>query len=217
MNLNSPPTGRSMKDLFEEYLELAVQEAILQWQGKEGELSRQLQNKVVIDSDFLRGWLGHWMLARSNPIRLRAQLSDYLQEIRPLTISASPQDLPGMVIEHAGKMKTLGATKGVQTSLVSKFTFSLAPETIVPYDKRARDGLGRMFNMTIREHDYPEYLKAFHRFKDICDKYLDESGLEAEYKNRYEQSGMSEQLFRMRVADKMLMIIGGFDPKLMGK
>ena len=60
---------------------------------------------------------------------------------------------------------------------MSKFAFSLRPEVIVPYDKRARQGLGAMFGRRLPDHDYPAYLAAFHRFADAFSAHLDETGV----------------------------------------
>ena len=192
------------------HLEVAARSAIRTWAGKEGQMSRELRELGVIDEAFLRRWLDLWMLARSNPISYRPLLAAELGTVvRPALIAASEEQLPALVSELARGLQAAGATRGLQTSLVSKFAFSLRPEVIVPYDKRARRGLGEMFGRRLPDHDYPAYLAAFHRFADAFSGHLDETGVTASMRNDWAPV-MSERLFRMRAADKYFMLLGGF-------
>lgn len=198
------------------HLNLAARSAIRTWAQGEGQMSRELRALRAIDENFLRRWLGLWMLARSNPRAYRPRLAAQLDAVRRALIEASKESLPALVSELAHGLEAAGATIGVQTSLVSKFAFSLRPEVIVPYDKRARRGLGEMFGRRLPDHDYPVYLAAFHRFAESFSVHLDETGVTEEMRNHWTPV-MSEQLFRMRAADKYLMLLGGFSVKRMAR
>jgi hypothetical protein len=199
------------------HLEVAARSAIRTWDGEEGALSREMRATDTVSEAFLSRWLGRWMLARSNPTRLRAALAGQLETVvRPALIAATDAELAGLVPVLASGLLEAGATTGLQTSLVSKFAFSLRPEVIVPYDKRARLGLGEMFGRRLPDHDYPAYLAAFHRFASAFSAHLDETGVAAAMRTDWEPV-MSERLFRMRAADKYFMLLGGFPVERMAR
>lgn len=199
------------------HLEVAARSAIRTWDGEEGALSREMRATDTVSEAFLSRWLGRWMLARSNPTRLRAALAGQLETVvRPALIAAKDAELAGLVPVLASGLLEAGATTGLQTSLVSKFAFSLRPEVIVPYDKRARLGLGEMFGRRLPDHDYPAYLAAFHRFASYFSAHLDETGVAAAVRTDWEPV-MSERLFRMRAADKYFMLLGGFPVERMAR
>lgn len=199
------------------HLEVAARSAIRTWAGGEGRMSREIQNLGVIDEAFLRRWLGLWMLARSNPRAYRPRLAAELGAVvRPTLIEAPEERLPVLIPELARGLEAAGATKGVQTSLVSKFAFSLRPEVIVPYDKRAREGLGKMFGRRLPDHDYPAYLSAFDQFVSAFSVHLDETGIAEAMRDDWAPV-MSERLFRMRAADKYFMLLGGFSVERMAR
>jgi hypothetical protein len=192
------------------HLKVAARSAVRTWAGGEGIMSREVQERGVIDQAFLRRWLGLWMLARANPRPYRASLAEKLGTVlRPALLGATEERLPALVPEFTLWLQNEGATRGLQTSLVSKFAFSLRPEVIVPYDKRARHGLSEMFGRRLPDHDYLAYLVAFHRFAAAFSAYLDETGVTAEMRSEWEPL-MSERLFRLRASDKYLMLLGGF-------
>jgi hypothetical protein len=191
-------------------LEVAARSAIRTWAGKEGTMSRQLRAGEAITEAFLQRWLGHWMLARSNPVSLRAALATELQTtVRPALIEATEDRLPQLVCDLADLLRQGNATRGLQTSLVSKFAFSLRPEVIVPYDRRARLGLRRMLGSRLSDHDYPAYLDAFNQFADYVVLMMEGEGITAAIRPEREPI-MTEALFRLRAADKYFMLLGGF-------
>ena len=199
------------------HLEVAARSAIRTWAGGEGRMSREIRELGAIDEAFLRRWLGLWMLARANALVYRPRLAAELGTVvRPALIAAPEERLPALVSELADGLEAAGATKGVQTSLVSKFAFSLRPEVIVPYDKRARQGLGAMFGRRLPDHDYSAYLAAFHRFAESFSAHLDETGVAAAMRDDWAPV-MSERLFRMRAADKYFMLLGGFPVERMAR
>jgi len=199
------------------HLEVAARSAIRTWAWGEGRMSREIRELGAIDEAFLRRWLGLWMLARSNPTPYRPLLAAELGTVvRPALIAAPEEQLPTLVSELARGLQAAGATRGLQTSLVSKFAFSLRPEVIVPYDKRARQGFGDMFGRRLPDHDYPAYLAAFHRFADAFSAHLDGTGVTGAMRDEWAPV-MSERLFRMRAADKYFMLLGGFPVERMAR
>lgn len=197
-------------DLFE----TAAHEAIRRWKGLEGQLAMEVRDRDRIDEDFLRRWLGAWMLARSNPRPLRVALAASLHDARRRVQEAANGELGNLIGRLAKEMFDQDVTKGRQTSLVSKFAFSLRPEEIAIYDKHGRYALAEEVGQRIKEHDYVAYLKAFYRFAQTCGRILDETALTERLRPRW-QPVMTERLFKLRTADKLLMLRGGFPIHLM--
>lgn len=196
-------------------VDIAASAAIKTWAGSEGEMSKNLRQSKTITEDFLRGWLSLWMLARSNPKLHREQLATFLTKVaRPAILSTEEDLLPACITKLTKDMKASGASRGLQTSLMSKFAFSLRPEVIVPYDRRARIGLGKLFAKRIREHDYVAYLSTFHEYSDHVSLFLDSTGKTDAFRTQWE-CVMSERLFKVRTADKYFMLLGGFSEKKM--
>ena len=199
------------------HLEVAARSAIRTWAGGEGRMSREIRELGAIDEAFLRRWLGLWMLARSNPTPYRPLLAGELGTVvRPALIAAPEEQLPALVSDLARGLKAAGATRGLQTSLVSKFAFSLRPEVIVPYDKRARQGLGEMFGRRLPDHDYPAYLAAFDQFYSAFSVHPDVIEITEAMRDDW-ATVMSERLFLRRTADKYFMLLGGFSVVAMAR
>jgi len=198
-----------------EFLNIAAKAAINCWQGNEGSLSKRIQESLAIDTDLLRHWLGTWMLARSNPKVLRKTLAEQLTSLKVTIAGTEPDKLPGLISDFANSLHLSSATKGVQTSLVSKFVFSIQPESIYPYDARARKGFEALYNTKIKNHDYSSYFAAFEILQHEVDNELDKNML---YDlTNYWQPVMSETLFRKRTADKYMMLLGGFNASSMSQ
>jgi hypothetical protein len=198
-------------------LQLAAQSAIKTWKGSEGALAQELQATSIISDDFLRRWLGVWMLARSNPKTYRTELASFLSEqAKPRITAASEAQLPTLVCELSVEMLQAQATRSRQTSLMSKFAFSLRPEVIVPYDRRARLGLGDMFGQRLQDHDYPAYLLAFNAFAAEVAQALNRQQITQRMRTDWEPV-MPKRLFEMRTADKYFMLLGGFSKERMAR
>jgi len=198
-------------------LELAVREAILQWINKEQNLSQEMLNSPGMTLSDLKKWLGYWMLARANPVIYRDQLLTQINEfLKPNILSIPDDEIPENIYPLAKELKNRGGTKNIQTSLVSKFAFCLRPELIVPIDSKAKEGLGRRYGNKIENHNYLSYYEAFLLFKDETSTELERSGL-LEKLNHYWEPHMSKNLLLARVADKLLMLEGGFSVELMEK
>tara|TARA_B100001093_G_scaffold503019_1_gene556765 strand:+ start:368 stop:1027 length:660 start_codon:yes stop_codon:yes gene_type:complete len=198
-----------------DYLRLAAYEAIRTWDLSERQICEDTKNTSDVTIVFLKKWLGYWMLARSNPLHLREKLSLHLQQsTRPSLIAVQDENLPNEIEKLSLELYERGATKGRQTSLVSKFAFCLRPQIAVPYDKRARDGLMQKFGIKLEDHDYPAYFRSFSDFSEKTANELHRTGLLGELEEKWEAL-MTRDLFRRRTADKLLMLEGGFSSKSM--
>ena len=196
-------------------LQLAAKAAIQTWALREQEISKQTLTVIRITEDFLQSWLGYWGLARSNPRSLRAPLAEGLNDkVRPILMDSVMPDLPSQIPILANMLHEAGATRGIQTSLVSKFAFCLRPEIIVPYDRHAKRALEIAYETQITDHDYETYYELFLRLQSSVSNELEASGIS----KRLEESwapNMTKKLFHARTADKFLMLLGGFSADAM--
>ncbi|QGM21464.1 hypothetical protein GJ672_03725 [Spiribacter sp. 2438] len=200
-------------ELDDRWLELAAQEARYQWEGDEGRLAKWLQSAPDISEQGLRKWLTKWKLARVNPLLYREVLARELQKAREELRNTGARDLPKAVGKLSTALKENGASPTRQTSLASKFVFSLFPGSIPPYDQFGRQGLGAFFEDDIEAHDYSQYFKLFMKFHEaLCSNNRAEKVIAQRLPKN---SSYLSQVLRMRFADKCLMLIGGFDPKRM--
>jgi len=197
-------------------LQIAACEAIRSW-ANEGSLANKLRQTETITEQFLSRWLGLWRLARANPLNLRTGLVQSLNEsVRPRIMKSSAEELPALVSTLAAELQDGGMATGRQTSLVSKFAFSLRPEVIVPYDSTVRAALGILFGQRLKEHDYATYLAKFGESAKVISHALDDHGLVEKLRPRW-SGAMSETLFRLRAADKYCMLVGGFPREKMAR
>ena len=213
-------------ELNPQELKLAAQEAKYQWKGDEGRLAAWLQSGADISVPGLKEWLTKWKLARANPVNLRGALARELQKAREELRDTDARDLPKAVEELSTALKKNKASRTRQTSLASKFVFSLFPGSIPPYDQFGQQGLGYVFGDDIEAHDYSQYFKLFMKFhkalcsnnraREVIAQHLSEnpSG-EVIAQHLPENPSYSPQVLQMRFADKCLMLIGGFDPMRM--
>jgi len=200
-------------ELNPQELKLAAQEAKYQWKGDEGRLAAWLQSGADISVPGLKEWLTKWKLARANPVAYREVLARQLQIARAKIKNTDVKDLPMAVEKLAETLKRNGATTNRQTSLASKFVFSLFPGSIPPYDQFGQQGLRSVFGYAIKPHDYSQYFDLFMEFhKALCSN--NRAG-EVIAPHLSENPSYSSQVLRMRFADKCLMLIGGFDPTRM--
>ena len=197
--------------------------AILRWSGPEGTRAKALQQGCTIDKEFTRQWLSEWGLSRSVPIRYRSVVVDFLRDnARPKIINEKEDTLAELVqtlvrdLEDASRVVVLtGDQKALnrQTSLMSKFAFSLRPEALVPYDKRARAGIKNAIGARVIEHDYIDYMEKFNtHILPAAEKALDTHNISEKLIADW-QPIMTKKLFVRRTADKLFMVLGGFDPK----
>ena len=188
--------------------------AILRWSGPEGTRAKALQQGCTIDTEFTRQWLSEWGLSISNPTRYRENLAAFLSDVARPTILAEPEgSLPKLVEKLVIEMQAANAAKDRQTSLMSKFAFSLRPEALVPYDKRARAGIKNAIGARVIEHDYIDYMEKFNtHILPAAEKALDTHNISEKLIADW-QPIMTKKLFVRRTADKLFMVLGGFDPE----
>jgi hypothetical protein len=186
----------------------------------EGAVAKETKELSSFDEDFTKKWLAYWMLSRTVSLENRSKLASFMTNvIRPLILSTPDTHAKLAVAGLAKRAKSEGGAKGVATSLVSKFAFSLKPEVYAIYDRRARDAMAFLYGVRIPEHDYVTYFETFHNFVLKFKVYLVDNDLLAKVEPIYKTKPdvISENLFFLRAADKALMLIGGFNPKTMEK
>ena len=150
-------------------LELAAKEAIRAWIETEGKLSDELKSMSVITGDFLRKFVKDWILINTRMTLggSNEKYAEYAKQlndlVKPKIMDYSDEELPLKIQSITEELKKTGVTarkngtKTMETSLVSKFAFCLRPEIIVPYDKRARSGLTKVYGKKMIDHDYASY------------------------------------------------------------
>ena len=197
-----------------ETLMACAKAAILRWSGPEGTRAKALQQGCTIDKEFTRQWLSEWGLSISNPTRYRENLAVFLSDVaRPAILPEPEGSLPKLVEKLVIEMQAANAAKDRQTSLMSKFAFSLRPEALVPYDKRARAGIKSAIGARVIEHDYVDYMEKFNtHILPAAEKALDTHNIPEKLIADW-QPIMTKKLFVRRTADKLFMVLGGFDPK----
>ena len=211
-----------------ENLDLAALEGIRAWDETEGKISNDLRSISHVNTEFVKSFVKLWML-RSITIALAdkdsfvrdQKYSKFAAElnnvVKPKIMSYSDQQLPSEIQSIAENMRDSGVTmkngtKTLEISCVSKFAFCLRPEIIVPYDKTARVALKEMYGTM--HNDYSSYSNTFLKFKNEVDNELDMSGILQKHKLLWEPV-MSQNLFKIRTCDKLMMLNGGFNPALM--
>lgn len=200
---DNPSYITSINDLFRN----AAPYAIYKWVESE---KKSLDHvKYQIDENSLSRWINQWNLHWANPKSTRKELMKCLMEIKPRIMEAKKEDLPEIVDDGVKKLADTTGTS--QTSLISKFAFSLRPNIGAPYDRYALAGLRTIYECSIDDHNYTIYFKKFNRFAAECGKTLDEMG-QTEALNPLWQPFMNKLLFKRRTADKSLMFLGNFIP-----
>ncbi len=189
--------------------EIAAGVAVITWFESEGPLSKEIQRTETLTPELLQRWLKYWMLARTCPRATREELRTFLEYSRSTICNSINNSEPLRVVETlAAEGRISNGTRGRPTSLVSKFAFSCCPAIFLPYDRRARTALREM-KYKIDDHDYYSYMEAFKEQIKVTTKAMDEQDIY--YHNfTYNNKTMSKKLFYRRVADKLLMLRGGF-------
>lgn len=203
-------------------LQIAAPYAIYKWAESEKYSVEEIQSYSRIDENVLSGWLRKWGLSqalikhRPSPKttsmqEIHERLANSLCEIRPLLLGSRKKDIPHIVEKSVKKLQDDGVTIARQTSLISKFAFSLRPDITAPYDSYARGGLKVYYGRKIDDHDYLVYFKKFNQFANECSKELDETLLTTILQPLWGPL-MNKTVFKHRTADKLLMILGGLLP-----
>lgn len=207
-------------------LRIVAPAAIFKWAVSEKNSVVEIQQAEKVNQDILFRWLKQWSLSRTIPIKkdgareklveclhcTRKELADYLNGVC-IRHKNSEKDFAQKIKNEAKALQEQlkhFCIESRQTSLMSKFAFSLHPEIAVPYDQYALGGLCRVSESTKRSHlvhEYPAYLCKFNQFAAECGDELDKSGLTESLRPLWEPV-MSEKLFKRRTSDKLLMFVG---------
>ena len=186
--------------------------AILRWNAAEGKLAKELQEGCDIDYEFLTKFQQVWQLNRIFSTDYRTKVATFLRDrARPAIQVEKESMLPTLVQKLVLEMVDAKAAPNKQTSLMSKFAFSLRPEALVPYDARARDGIKNAIGSKIVEHDYVDYIGKFNdHILPAAEQALESYQLFDKLSDKWRPT-MSRELFIRRTADKLFMVLGGFD------
>jgi hypothetical protein len=199
-----------MKPIQFDYLDLAVSAAKRSWEKTEGAFHYRMAANPKFDDAALQNWLSFWMLSRTNPRNLRRPLLDYFNnEAIHLIIDADDSNAFSMVQYVARRGNDLGIFSGVATSTVSKLAFTLKPSLFNPYDMRVRKGLKAFLGTSIRDHDYINYMHCFKLFKRHLGASLP-NAIQARLIEDDINDNEGASVSLNRVADKYLMLVGGF-------
>ncbi len=194
----------------ENRLLLACFEASRAWfDGDESEKvqhDRVIPGKRLSEEEFL-GFLNTWEVTRTSykaeRERLRTELVSFAAKYRSRDAIATTEftkDLERLSAEQI--------TKGRPISLVSKYLFCGSPEVFSPYDQhtlRALTALGAK----VADSNYAQFLNAFDQFQSIVVGKLAAENL-AEERFAFNGLVMEPALFKRRVTDKFLLLIGGY-------
>ncbi len=193
-----------------DHLHIAAPYAIYKWMDGEKHSVYEIQRSSCVNEDVLSRWLTAWSLHRGIPKDTRKELAKRLHDLRKKFKNARKNQLPTLVAEVADTLNQNEITNGQQTSLISKFAFSLRPEIAAPYDRYARKGLSAYYGCQPKElAEYSTYFEIFDQFVKECGKELRETGLIETLYPLWHRSSMNKTIFKRRTADKLLMILGG--------
>ena len=150
------------------------------------------------------------MLARTVPRPMREKLATFLEFAKSKILDASEETLFKEIEELVPQAQNEVGLTGKPTSMMSKFAFSLRPDICSPYDARAREALRKDTQIAYKglDHDYVSYMDAYTRFKA---ELIASNVLIHPMDYTYKGISLNENLFWSRVADKYLMVLGGFN------
>jgi hypothetical protein len=211
-------SSQRTRSMFEQYSSeeqdaIAARAAIATWFGNNGQTAEKIQHQPV-DLAVLKSWLSFWILARTVGSGRREAIRDFLNHTargKLLEPSASCET----VEQLSAQVKTDGIMPGRPTSLISKFAFTLRPESFVPYDRRVRGALNAL-GYRVKAHHYCDYLRGFRLAQETIVERCRATGL-SPAKLRYQGKTLDNALFDARLAYKRLMLQGGFSASRMKK
>lgn len=194
-------------------LELAARCAVGLWFNTERRLCDEVRHNVCAANPFPKGWHRYWRVGRS--LRVdgdRAAIGERLIKYRESLIKApGTPDGWRLVEKLADAIAPLN--KDVRpTSLASKWAFSCAPVTFVPYDSKGREVLRTV------EHHYVAYSKAFElrmqNVEEMLNSFVRPDGMLGLTANNLPFYGeiMDQLLFSMRTTDWLLLLEANVDP-----
>ena len=186
--------------------------AILRWNAAEGTLAKELQEGCDIDYEFLTKFQQVWQLNRIFSTDYRAKVATFLRDrARPAIQAEKKNSLPALVEKLVLEMEEK-VLPSKQTSLMSKFAFSLRPESLIPIDARAREGIKNLTNSKkIKADQYIIYIEKFDDYiLTAVEQALERCQLFDKLSDSWTPT-MSRELFIRRTADKVFMVLGGYD------
>jgi len=202
-------------DVNQDRDEIAAKSAVACWFKMELPFVTAIQQQQL-DGQLLDRWLVYWVLARTIRRPNRDELRVFLADVaRPalLAVQRLGPEAYRLVEELSIRALRSSVVTGRPTSLISKFAFSCRPKIFVPYDRRARCALRRS-GYKIPDHAYGVYMEAFNAEKKRTIERLYAHGIRAS-NLPYQGQTMNDELFEMRVADRCLMLHGGFSASYM--
>ena len=198
----------------ENRLLLACFEASRAWfqSGKKHESEKahsdRIRYNVRITEQQLKRFLVTWKVARNANKDKRQELCEALTSIADRYQNLCAISSPGFVLD-LDNLNNTGTAYGRPVSLVSKYLFCNMPEVFAPYDQYARRALIAL-GAEIEIANYAQFMRSFELFHAKVAQSLIERGLTSEFFAFEGAEPMHEKLFSRRVADKYLMLIGGY-------
>ena len=189
-------------------LPLACFEASRAWFSQEKQCVEALERSDQLETKDFKSFLKVWGVARTAPITTRTKLAERLAEITKHYQVCDDIDFERFEAD-VESLYDDGLTTGRPYSLVSKYLFCKDPSEFSPYDKHASCGLN-ISTGPGRSVDYAAFLEAFENFHAKLRKDLEKRSLTRDLFVFDGKKFDDEQLFSRRVADKYLMLRGGF-------
>ncbi|WP_170385553.1 hypothetical protein [Ruegeria atlantica] len=187
-------------------LALACFEASRAWFDGEKSCAEAVQKNCELPREKFKDFLSIWGLARTAPKNRRDELAPKLAQIR----IEDPSDLGSEAFSSfVEKLYEDRLTTGRPYSMVSKYLFCKNPLKFSPYDRYARRALYERGELT-RDAGYVAFLKAFESFHTDVSEDLKKASLTRDMFAIDDKQFDTEREFSRRVADKYLMLLGGF-------
>ncbi|MFY2823764.1 hypothetical protein [Ruegeria sp. MALMAid1280] len=199
----------------ENRLVLACFEASRAWFSDEITLQKAISSKSETDNGEFAQFLKVWQLRRNAKAcpESRRQLLKRLGSIAENYADREAIKRPGFQAEidslRITESQPDGLTYGRPVSMVSKFLFCKNPWEFSPYDQYTRRALNSL-GASITVANYAAFVDAFDRFHEFVQKDMSKKELEYEAFKFGTKKFESNELFTRRVADKYLMLLGGF-------
>ncbi|MCY4149085.1 MAG: hypothetical protein OXF73_07020 [Gammaproteobacteria bacterium] len=197
-------------------LHIAAPFAVYQWVNGERRAVDDVRDIRKPLQDVFLNWLRVWRVGRgmSEPtcMELARELDGCRHYLLTLDHNQDLKALPTWVEGHRKQlMLDINDINRQETSLLSKFVFSLRPDIGVPIDKYVREGI-RLYDggQEIERHEYVNYFYRFNQFFQEFDQALTNTVLVDTARNFWQDPpySMEMPIFRRRAADKYLWMLG---------
>jgi len=192
-------------------LSIAAHFAVLKWMDGEERAVEEVQDRPI-DAAVLNRWMRAWGLGLIGVNRL--QLAAHLENRSPVIVEDLQQgqrNVPAIVAREVQTLIDRGIAAHPETSLMSKFVFSLRPDLGVPIDRYVRRGIRHRHPGPVTgNHGYAIYFGLFNRFLEECREAVQAAGLVQAFQPMLDAGFMTENMFTRRTADKYLWLLGKF-------